>query len=404
MLAERLARNEGFAVFVLGSLVPIVTTLAASILGMESVLALLFLIIALELFLANHALSALFAALIIFLRPELFVFTLLLTLFNILRKKIPLLKWFAMLAVGSVPFLLLLQQFFSTIIPHTIFAKSKVYALSLTDFFQFFSQPHCPATELLLLGALYSVIRLWQSKSSSKYLATLLSLGGTIIILAYVFKGGLLFSWYLPLFSLPLLLAVALAITACPSDKTLWITGVVVSAKSIFAALVLIYAILFSPGSQQDLREAARARTLLKLGSTLQSCYPNRTFLAPEIGALGFSYTGTIVDAVGLATPEALRHHPLAVPEQRFSGVDGSVPEAMVKELKPEIIVAVERFLPFSRKSWFTTEYLNLEQPIFQPGDPVSKEASTLWGSKAILVSLRRDLNPLCFLKIRQSD
>lgn len=84
-----------------------------------------------------------------------------------------------------------------------------------------------------------------------------------------------------------------------------------------------------------------------------------------DIGAIGF-YTGaTIVDTVGLVTPENTRYYPvdpaLVVPGQNYA-----IPPQLIRDAQPDYLVTMEAFvrLGLQQEDWFIREYrLILEYP-----------------------------------------
>jgi hypothetical protein len=100
-----------------------------------------------------------------------------------------------------------------------------------------------------------------------------------------------------------------------------------------------------------------------------------------EVGALGFYYKGTILDTVGLVSPEALPYLPVP-PEQRASPLTGATSVDLVRAAQPEWVVSLTGFATHGllRSKWFAAEY-------------VRKAAVALeqecWGSAEILIFRR---------------
>lgn len=63
---------------------------------------------------------------------------------------------------------------------------------------------------------------------------------------------------------------------------------------------------------------------------------------APEIGALGYYCDATILDAVGLVSPQAIRFNPVA---PSLADSNYAVPEALIDTFMPDYVVALEVFI-----------------------------------------------------------
>jgi hypothetical protein len=85
--------------------------------------------------------------------------------------------------------------------------------------------------------------------------------------------------------------------------------------------------------------QAARVHEYLKIGMLLNNACPKATLLTSEIGGLGYSFHGRILDGMGLVTPEAVAYHPLHFPEDSPSGADGAIPPRYAQAAKPDLIV-----------------------------------------------------------------
>ena len=81
-----------------------------------------------------------------------------------------------------------------------------------------------------------------------------------------------------------------------------------------------------------------------KIGNLLNAEYPYKTLLTSEIGALGYTFQGEILDAAGLASPGSLAYHPMKVPEDRPSGSIGGYLRDMSKRISPDLIVSYDVF------------------------------------------------------------
>jgi hypothetical protein len=76
----------------------------------------------------------------------------------------------------------------------------------------------------------------------------------------------------------------------------------------------------------------------------VQSACPTARLMTSEIGGLGEGFRGEILDGFGLATPNAIRFHPMRVPEDRVSGDIGAIPLGFVREERPDVVVSYAVF------------------------------------------------------------
>ncbi len=83
---------------------------------------------------------------------------------------------------------------------------------------------------------------------------------------------------------------------------------------------------------------------------------PDEIVCAAEIGALGYYHHGRILDAIGLVSPEALRYHPNPL---RRGPLLGAIPPRLVRDLRPEYVVAMDLFAEYVwADPWFGQNYV----------------------------------------------
>jgi len=78
---------------------------------------------------------------------------------------------------------------------------------------------------------------------------------------------------------------------------------------------------------------------------------------------LGEGFEGEILDAVGLATPSAIKYHPMRVPDERSSGDLGEIPTGFVSEMRPDVIVSYDVFAESLLKNPDRSIYTELVYP-----------------------------------------
>lgn len=77
-----------------------------------------------------------------------------------------------------------------------------------------------------------------------------------------------------------------------------------------------------------------------------------------DIGAIGYFSRATIVDTVGLVTPELTRYYPVD-PTLVVEGQNYAIPPALIADTAPEYLVTMEAFvrLGLAREAWFIEDY-----------------------------------------------
>ena len=116
--------------------------------------------------------------------------------------------------------------------------------------------------------------------------------------------------------------------------------------------------------------------------------------MAPEIGALGYTYTGEIIDGLGLVTPAALPFHPLAVPLQRPAGYIGAVPSRFAAQQDPDIILGLSSFLGELLSSNVAERYTRIILSPVSMEDLALLSSGKVFGSDHIELLIRKDLTP----------
>ena len=157
----------------------------------------------------------------------------------------------------------------------------------------------------------------------------LLAAFGASLGLAYVARKTFIFAWYLPLVWVPL----AVGVLLWSNRKR---TGPAVLSVGLTAAMlvplfgsdlsVLPVAMREPPGNIAGFEESARVHEYRRIGAALYQQCPTGTLMTSEIGGLGWGFRGTILDGAGLGSPEAIRYHPMRVPEERSNGSLGEIP------------------------------------------------------------------------------
>ena len=140
------------------------------------------------------------------------------------------------------------------------------------------------------------------------------------------------------------------------------------------------------------LESGARVKMYQKIGNLLNTEYPHKTLLTSEIGALGYTFQGEILNSAGLASPSSLGYHPMKVPEERPSGSVGGIPPEYVKANLPDLIVSYDVFAQALLKDDVVNRYNAIMIPALLPEDAVVSGKNTIWSSKYLGVYIRDDL------------
>jgi hypothetical protein len=114
--------------------------------------------------------------------------------------------------------------------------------------------------------------------------------------------------------------------------------------------------------------------------------------MAPEIGALGFSFRGRIIDSIGLISPQALEYHPLQIPRQRPAGFLGSVPRDLVVNERPELIVGLSTLVTDLSEPDPIEDYDIIKRSPMSAEDLARGDNGTVFGAREILIFRRKDL------------
>jgi hypothetical protein len=340
-----------------------------------------------------------------FIRLELAVFFILFFLHALLRRRGGLGRRLLYSLLGGAPLAIYQLAFFKTLLPGTMHAKSIVYALSFYDVVEFILRqlmifvpfverwwwPAAGLALLLILGVAGEVRSRRFSGERSEILYILGS-GGLLIAVVYVIARGLVFPWYVPLVAVPV--TFALCVMAARSRMLVaWAALVVIIALP--HAVTLAHSSLAAAGEFDRyafFAQNARARKYLETGKRLFERFPDARLMSSEIGGLGYTFKGRIIDGVGLITPGALEHHPMRVPEQRSYGFIGAIPAGFVEEASPELIVALDIFVEELLRSEVASRYAVIREPVYIDEDLRFFPSPMVWWSRHLNIFIRKDL------------
>lgn len=309
--------------------------------------------------------------------------------------------------VGFAPLVVYDLVFFGTLIPHAAVAKSKLYALSLARVASDLAVALVPlpnglpasrgpvqAGILTVLACL--VVVLVAARTRAKPVPPpldpvfVVALGsGVVIAAAYLWRHVFVHAWYPPLVLLPAGLGLLGVLRWVGGRAATGLAALAIVPLLIPAAQTVAGAV--NPAAMPWFRQVARARAYEQLGRDLAQRFPDATMVAAEIGGLGWGFPGPVRDGTGIASPAALKWHPMPVPAERSRGDIGAVPPGYVEQLRPELIVSHPHFLEAVLASPVSAEYVRFSAPLFLADDARRMEWPGLWGSSGIVVLVRRD-------------
>jgi hypothetical protein len=382
--------------------------------------------IAIYLLIKKNPSSFIFFAIAVSIRPELLILFGLAFAYVVIKKVFATRSAILFSSAATLPFVLFDLIYFRTIIPSSIRAKSIIYDVSSSDSvtalfcdlaacetnFQIFGQSFALLVFLSSLVLFFALIvhfglmvtrNLRSSKADHKMFALAKDFDGSYLLflwsiftfLAYLFFETLIFPWYVPLFSVPFFMSVFLAfgnIDLKSFHKTFSILAIPVIFSIVTIIPEALSAAYVNPANYRGFSVSARTKTYIQWGKVLYENYPEAVLMSSEIGGLGYGFDGYIMDAVGLASPVALSYHPLSVPEQRSSGVHGSIPLRLVEDFSPDIIVSYDVFVEEFLFSEEQKLYSHWRCPVFVEGDLELTGTNTLWNSKYLNVFLKKGL------------
>jgi hypothetical protein len=372
-----------------------VTTLPTAAQLMESALALTFWCLALiGLRRQRFVLAGLFAGLAFCTRYEFVVW---LALAFLVTSGWAGKRRFAAGAAGPIAGLVLFNiGFFGSLLPNTVRAKSIIYEVSFTTSIATLRLGYIGVLffGVMALLALYS-LALFADRERRPIAAA--ATFGAILIGLYVARQTLIFPWYPPLYLLPILTALT-ATLAVPNGRRRLIAAFLIVCIGGFPLNSAVREGVGLATQRHDLFSeygpALRVQRYLQIGADLWASYPQARLLSSEVGALGWSFPGPLIDGAGLISPQMLRFHPMAVPEDRENGALGAIPPEAVALTHPELIVSMDIFAAALQRDIAAGRLglyrLAASYPPLAPARPTDPPPSIrLWGAEATLVYIR---------------
>jgi hypothetical protein len=336
--------------------ITILVILNNSYLGMETPFAMLLLLLATLAFLRSSSWALPLLALAALTRYELGVPFALVGLVCLWKRQA--------LRYGAVPAATILAIFsawllkeFHTIFPSAIRAKSRVYSLTASDslnsllphplFLGDFRMGFLVLTLLLISFWLIEPMR-HSERCEPVQIAALASISwGILLGLIYVVGKTFIFPWYVALVWGPVLVGLFL-MTIVDHSKPRRMLALVL-AFTFFLDFLYMFPVRDAEASLSDrspgfpaLNESRRVHVYLAVGALLHNVCPNSELLTSEIGGLGYGFKGSIADGVGIASPDAVKYHPMLIPQARSRPDLGAIPPQFVWDRNPDLIVTYD--------------------------------------------------------------
>lgn len=311
--------------------------------------------------------------------------------------------------LSGVPAAAICFALYGTLIPATIAAKARVYKEGRWTLTQQFGFPWSndsatPAWALALAGAViliaFARAVAVRARGGRSWPITALAFSG-VLFMAHWMAAGLMFYWYWPLLIVPVVLAIA----ASPR----WWEALALACGLLLSVTPLVRngyaaatgALSNNPRGFSELHANLRVRQYLLAGAWLRPQVGRGTLLTTEIGALGWALPeATILDGVGLASPQFQRFHPLQVPNERSHPLFGAIPLAAVRESTPDYIISLDSFDERFRRALASREISDYQRIRRIPAIPDADRASyglprVLWTSTWLNVYRRVVTNPV---------
>jgi hypothetical protein len=298
---------------------------------------------------------------------------------------------------GFLPFVIYDLAFFGTVLPQPVRAKAITYDLDL---------PHSLATSVqelpfgefgfiwigcsIALAVSFAIPLLRRPRTRENLVVAGFPLSGVGVLVAYLAVHAYVFPWYLPLYFIPFIFA-ASCIFMRPSPPL-----VLLAVLTLIPAGVLLIGKATAALGHQELSISsvtnARVNQYLEVGESLRTTCPGCNLLTTEIGGLGYSFEGEIIDAEGLVSPAALAFHPLSVPDERPSLTTGAIPPEFAEAAEPDLIVSYDIFARALMRSDALTGYRAWRCPVFTAKDESIRLQAPLWGINALWIWVADDL------------
>ena len=292
--------------------------------------------------------------------------------------------------IGLLGLVWLLREY-GTLIPNTVIAKSHLYLISYRHVAGGLVGSKWGKVVYPVLAVLWWLYGRDRRVRPDPVAIILVGFGASLGV-AYVVRKTFIFSWYLPLVWVPLAIGILLLTNRKQTRPA--IVGAGLTAAMLVPLFwsdlsILPVALREPPGNMAGFAESARVHEYRRIGAALYQQCPSGTLMTSEIGGLGWGFQGTILDGAGLGSPEAIRYHPMRVPQERSNGGLGEIPPGFIRERHPDLIVSYDAFAEAALPAARSLGYIDYAYPMFVRGEREGMD--DLWGARQMHVLVSPD-------------
>lgn len=404
--------RAGMAAGALYAIAPFSVTFAIG--GMETSVFVLLLMLTAVFYLMERNVWALTAALALLTRPDALIFIgpigldcLIRNLMRVWQARKPslmaqLVRPTAFFLAPTLLWTLFATAYFGSALPHSIAAKTAAYKLAATDatirlmqhygtpFFEQLSFPSAPVRlALIFVYFMLAVLGLWQAfRRNSRSLS--INLYPFLYFATFAIANPLIFRWYLtpplPFYFLLILSALAQMADGLYQAVARRFKLPPATALFIFALPCLAFAALSARawvlrpdhGPQQPAPDMAwfkLEQIYTQVGTELApEMKPGSVIAAGDIGALGYFSHATILDTLGLISPQSTSYYPL--PADQLV-INYAISADLIADQKPDYVVFLE---VYGRRTLLTDPRFLADYTLRQ------KIPTDIYGSDSMLV------------------
>ncbi len=298
-----------------------------------------------------------------------------------LIRRVPWATWL-ICAVVVLPWLVFSALYFGSPLPNSLSAKTVAYVMppfaALQTFIPVYSTPFREfdtfgAVGAMVAGVVYLTLSAFGLVYAARRLPKLLPflLYPWLYLLVFALANPLVFRWYVAP-PLPALIVGLVAGTWMLLDQSgsalraRWLTRCAMALVGLLWLALSLNGWTLHPDHAPDRPAPKMAWHEIEIlyqqvGTELRDKYgvtPETRVASADIGAIGYFSRATIIDTVGLVTPELRRYYPLP-PGLIADGQNYAIPPQLITDARPAYLVTMEAFvrLGLEQDSQFQRDY-----------------------------------------------